>query len=102
MSKEMLFNHLYEGEGGLKPEIKIVDVLVCQLRQKLTEEGGDSDYIQTVWGRGYKFSDPNGSNGLANIQPLIRVAVIFYSASTRQKVFWLFAPHRFLTHSASR
>ena len=59
LSKEMFLNHLY---GGMdEPELKIIDVFVCKLRKKLQEALGNSDenYIETVWGRGYVFQDPN-------------------------------------------
>ena len=56
LTKEMFLNHLY---GGIdEPELKIIDVFVCKLRKKLTDESGGEDYIQTVWGRGYVLKDP--------------------------------------------
>jgi two-component system, cell cycle response regulator CtrA len=55
LTKEMFFNHLY---GGIdKPELKIIDVLVCKLRKKLAQATGGSHYIETVWGRGYVLRD---------------------------------------------
>ena len=57
LTKEMFLNHLY---GGIdEPELKIIDVFVCKLRKKLTEATGGSNYIETVWGRGYMLRDPN-------------------------------------------
>jgi two-component system cell cycle response regulator CtrA len=51
LTKEMFLNHLY---GGIdEPELKIIDVFVCKLRKKLSEASGGSNYIETVWGRGY-------------------------------------------------
>jgi two-component system cell cycle response regulator CtrA len=51
LTKEMFLNHLY---GGMdEPELKIIDVFVCKLRKKLSE-----NYIETVWGRGYVLRDP--------------------------------------------
>lgn len=56
LTKEMFLNHLY---GGMdKPELKIIDVFICKLRKKLGEATGGSNYIETVWGRGYVLRDP--------------------------------------------
>jgi two-component system cell cycle response regulator CtrA len=56
LTKEMFLNHLY---GGMdEPELKIIDVFVCKLRKKLTAATGGSNYIETVWGRGYVLRDP--------------------------------------------
>ena len=56
LTKEMFLNHLY---GGMdEPEVKIIDVFVCKLRKKLAEATGGNHYIETVWGRGYRLSDP--------------------------------------------
>ncbi|MGP8119100.1 MAG: response regulator transcription factor CtrA [Xanthobacteraceae bacterium] len=56
VTKEMLLNHLYAGIDD--PELKIIDVYVCKLRKKLTRALGGSDYIATVWGRGYTLRQP--------------------------------------------
>jgi two-component system cell cycle response regulator CtrA len=59
LTKEMFLNHLY---GGMdEPELKIIDVFICKLRKKLTEATGGSNYIETVWGRGYVLRDPEPS-----------------------------------------
>jgi two-component system, cell cycle response regulator CtrA len=51
ITKEMFLNHLY---GGMdEPEVKIIDVFICKLRKKLAEASGGTQYIETVWGRGY-------------------------------------------------
>ena len=56
LTKEMFLNHLY---GGMdEPELKIIDVFVCKLRKKLVAATGGSNYIETVWGRGYVLRDP--------------------------------------------
>lgn len=56
LTKEMFLNHLY---GGIdEPELKIIDVFVCKLRKKLSDESGGENYIETVWGRGYVLKDP--------------------------------------------
>jgi two-component system cell cycle response regulator CtrA len=56
ITKDMFLNHLY---GGMdEPEIKIIDVFVCKLRKKLSLACGGTNYIQTVWGRGYALEEP--------------------------------------------
>jgi two-component system cell cycle response regulator CtrA len=56
LTKEMFLNHLY---GGMdEPELKIIDVFICKLRRKLSVATGGSNYIETVWGRGYVLRDP--------------------------------------------
>ena len=57
LTKEMFLNHLY---GGMdEPELKIIDVFICKLRKKLSTATGGSNYIETVWGRGYVLRDPD-------------------------------------------
>ena len=51
LTKEMLLNHLYREMR--EPEMKIIDVFVCNLRKKLAQATGGNHYIETVWGRGY-------------------------------------------------
>ena len=56
LTKEMFLNHLY---GGMdEPELKIIDVFICNLRKKLSEATGRENHIETVWGRGYVLRDP--------------------------------------------
>jgi DNA-binding response OmpR family regulator len=56
VTKEMFLNHLY---GGMdEPELKIIDVFVCNLRKKLAQATGGNHYIQTIWGRGYVLCEP--------------------------------------------
>jgi two-component system cell cycle response regulator CtrA len=56
ITKEMFLNHLY---GGLdEPESKIVDVFMCKLRKKLANASGGSEFIETVWARGYILREP--------------------------------------------
>ncbi len=55
LSKEVLMDHLY---GGMdEPEAKIIDVFICKLRKKLVTVCDGEQYIQTVWGSGYRLSD---------------------------------------------
>jgi len=57
LTKEMFLNHLY---GGLdEPEPKIIDVFICKLRKKLVNASGGKDYIETIWGRGYRLREPS-------------------------------------------
>lgn len=63
LTKEMFLNHLYNGYD--EPEVKIIDVFVCKLRKKLAEASSGENYIQTVWGVGYKlleFAEAAGEN----------------------------------------
>lgn len=54
LSKEALLDHLY---GGIdEPEIRIIDAFIWRLRHKIDDAGGDGDLIQTIWGRGYRFT----------------------------------------------
>ena len=55
LTKEMFLNHLYAGIH--EPEVKIVDVFVCKLRKKLAKAAGSTNYIETIWGRGYMIKD---------------------------------------------
>ena len=54
MTKEVILSHLY---GGIdEPEIKIIDVFICKIRNKLAKAGLPT-VISTVWGRGYTVRD---------------------------------------------
>jgi two-component system cell cycle response regulator CtrA len=58
LSKEVFLNNLY---GGMEePDPKIIDVFICKLRKKLANASGGTDYIETVWGRGYMLREPAG------------------------------------------
>ncbi|MBP5856064.1 response regulator transcription factor [Marivibrio halodurans] len=60
LTKEMFLNHLY---GGMdEPEAKIIDVFVCKLRKKLAAAADGSNFIETVWGRGYVLQDPEAAS----------------------------------------
>ncbi len=64
LTKEMFLNHLY---GGMdEPEAKIIDVFICKLRKKLADATDGSNYIETVWGRGYVLRDPHADKKAAN------------------------------------
>jgi two-component system cell cycle response regulator CtrA len=64
-TKDSIMTHLYAMEDAC-PEAKIIDVMVCKIRQKLAEVGV-TDFIQTVFGVGYAVriaaqSEPANSN----------------------------------------
>ena len=63
MTKEMFLDHLYGGVD--EPELKIIDVFVCKLRKKLRQATGGEDYVETVWGRGYRLREPAPATGRA-------------------------------------
>lgn len=55
ITKDVLLGHLY---GGMdEPELKIIDVFICKLRKKLAAHADGANYIETVWGRGYKIAE---------------------------------------------
>jgi two-component system cell cycle response regulator CtrA len=55
VSKDQFLNHLY---GGMdEPDLKIIDVFVCKLRQKIARRTGGPHYIFTDWGRGYSLRE---------------------------------------------
>ncbi len=71
MTKEAILAHLY---GGLdEPEIKIVDVFICKVRNKLAK-AGMPNVISTVWGRGYTVKDvmPDAPRVIPQPQPAQR------------------------------
>ena len=55
LTKSMVLDHLY---GGMdEPEIKIIDVFICKLRKKLAAACDGEQYIETIWGSGYRMHD---------------------------------------------
>ena len=55
LSKKMFLNHLY---GGMdEPELKIIDVFICELRKKLSAAIGRENHSKTVRARGYALRD---------------------------------------------
>ena len=55
VSKEQLLNHLY---GAMdEPDMKIIDVFLFRIRNKIDKISNGKTYIQTVWGRGYILKD---------------------------------------------
>ncbi len=55
VTKEMFLNHLYNGVND--PSIKIVDVFICKIRQKLSKASRGINCIETVQGYGYMLKD---------------------------------------------
>jgi len=55
LSKEHLLARLYGGRD--EPEIRIIDAFIWRIRKKLNEAGQNEDYVQTIWGRGYRLSE---------------------------------------------
>lgn len=56
LTKPMFLDHLYGGEE--EPELKIIDVYVCKIRNKIAKIAGGDNYIATDWGRGYVLNAP--------------------------------------------
>lgn len=50
LTKEQFIDHLYAGRD--EPELKIIDVFICKLRNRI--KTARNAYIETVWGRGYR------------------------------------------------
>ena len=52
LSKETFLDHLYSGID--ESLMKIADVFICKLREKIGRKMKDAALIETVWGRGYQ------------------------------------------------
>ncbi|HYD66902.1 response regulator transcription factor [Azospirillum sp.] len=57
VSKEHVYGEVY-GLTGADPLDKVIDVYICKLRKKIAAATGGARYIETVYGRGYKFEAP--------------------------------------------
>ena len=53
LSRNEILNHIWG--DGYYGELKIVDVNIRRLRMKIEEDASNPQYIQTVWGFGYKW-----------------------------------------------
>lgn len=63
VSREALMGHLY---GVMDtPNDKIIEVFVSKLRKKLQDALDGCDLIETIWGRGYMLTDPDGVQAAA-------------------------------------
>ena len=60
LTKQMFLSHMYGGVG--EPDVKIIDVFICNLRKKLAAASGGKDYIQTIRGRGYTLRAPESGD----------------------------------------
>lgn len=56
-SRDMLIERLYSGKA--EPDPKIFDIFICNIRRKLAKASGGSNYIETVFGRGYRACEPD-------------------------------------------
>jgi two-component system cell cycle response regulator CtrA len=61
ISKENLYEAVY-GMLDNQPFDKVIDVYICKLRKKIEVATGGKQYIETVYGRGYKLSAPDETN----------------------------------------
>jgi two-component system, cell cycle response regulator CtrA len=57
VSKEHIYDEVY-GLSGADPLDKVIDVYICKLRKKIAAATDGGRYIETVYGRGYKFEAP--------------------------------------------
>lgn len=57
VSKEHIYDEVY-GLSGADPLDKVIDVYICKLRKKIAQVTDGGRYIETVYGRGYKFEAP--------------------------------------------
>lgn len=62
VSKECIYEAVY-GLSGSDPIDKVIDVYICKLRKKIAGSTGGGKYIETVYGRGYKFEAPAETAG---------------------------------------
>jgi len=73
VSKEHIYDEVY-GLTGTDPLDKVIDVYICKLRKKIATATSGAKYIETVYGRGYKFEAPP-EHEAAVTQPAARDAV---------------------------
>lgn len=57
VSKEHIYEEVY-GLSGSDPLDKVIDVYICKLRKKIDLATDGGRYIETVYGRGYRFEAP--------------------------------------------
>jgi len=63
LTRDTLLNHLYGSMDA--PDMKIIEVFISNLRKKLRDACGGVNYIETVWGSGFRLDD-NNANYLSN------------------------------------
>jgi DNA-binding response OmpR family regulator len=52
ITRDKIMNHLYDYDE--EPEQKIIDVLICKIRKRIKSIVGPMDFVETVWGGGYR------------------------------------------------
>jgi DNA-binding winged helix-turn-helix (wHTH) protein len=74
ITKETIYRRLYPAADDV--ELKIVDVFICKIRNKLRPFGCEAQ-IETVWGRGYRIvAEPERALGDAKGRPATAQAAI--------------------------
>jgi two-component system, cell cycle response regulator CtrA len=58
-SKEQLCAHL--NRKGADPSFKIVDVYISRARKIMASHSAGHQFIETVWGEGYRFGEPKSA-----------------------------------------
>lgn len=53
ISRETVYRAVFEHDNGDGPEVKIMDIVICNLRRVLRRERAPGS-IDTVWGQGWK------------------------------------------------
>ncbi len=53
--KETLFNRIWEMESYSDGDIATVTVHIKKIREKIEEDATNPQYIETIWGKGYRF-----------------------------------------------
>ncbi len=81
VSKEHIYDVVY-GLSGADPLDKVIDVYICKLRKKIAGVTGGGRYIETVYGRGYKFEAPP-ETGDSDPEPASRAAMKVVAAAAR-------------------
>lgn len=79
VSKDTIMEELYGHEADAAPEIKIVDVFVCKIRNKLRRFAA-AGHLETVWGQGYRLMDANAGDPAAKAEVVAaqRLRVLAY------------------------
>lgn len=75
VSKEKIYESVYALSGS-DPLDKVIDVYICKLRKKIAEATGGDKYIETVYGRGYKFEAPEANDADDRDAPLPAAATV--------------------------
>ncbi|MBM7066516.1 response regulator transcription factor [Actibacterium sp. 188UL27-1] len=65
VSVENIMDQLYAWKN--EPDVGVVTVYLCRIRQKLAAAGGKPDMIQTAWGQGYRMVPGDRLPGMAKV-----------------------------------